>query len=83
MKTEKEILTFLQFCAANYYYSIDIPDRVVQEFLESGTDESSEERYKDALERLQILEKLMPNGTEYISLTIIKAIIDEALNQKI
>ena len=80
MKTEKDILTFLQFCADNY--SIDIPDRVVQDFLESGTDESSEERYKDALERLQILEKLMPNGTEYISLTIIKAIIDEALNPK-
>jgi len=80
MKTEKDILTFLQFCADNY--SIDIPDRVVQDFLESGTDESSEERYKDALERLQILEKLMPNGTEYISLKIIKAIIDEALNPK-
>ena len=42
MKTEKDILTFLQFCADNY--SIDIPDKVVQEFLESGTDEYSKHK---------------------------------------
>jgi len=57
MKTEKDILTFLQFCADNY--SIDIPDRVVQEFLGSGTDESNEQRYKDDLiSRTELIKRL-------------------------
>ena len=78
MKTEKDILTFLHFCADNY--SIDIPDRVVQEFLESGTAESSEQRYKDALEKLKLL---MPKEALSLKAKIIKAIINEALNPKI
>jgi len=57
MKTEKDILTFLQFCADNY--SIDIPDKVVQEFLESGTAESSEQGYKDDLiSRTELIKRL-------------------------
>ena len=74
MKAEKDILTFLQFCADNY--SIDIPDRVVQDFLGSGTDESSEQRYKDALEKLKLL---MPKEALSLKAKIIKAIINEAL----
>jgi len=39
MKSEKEILTFLQFCADNY--SIDISDKVVQEFLGRGIEKQN------------------------------------------